>query len=228
MEEQEQHVAPVSMRPPPTDGEMLDRMRRYGVPDNYAGWSRATWDERFRPFPEILDQWKGDPWALSLFGPPGTGKTLGAAIVFRRSLAHTWPHDASVRWLYLPLALEIVKEGFSTSPESEAYRRAEWIRRTAKTARLVVFDDLGAELGEWGSQQAQTWIEMRHAACLATVVTSNAKDLEALRRTMPRVASRLSEGLRAGCVLELSGKDLRSRLPAGRSPRSGAGEGDFW
>lgn len=193
---------------------MVDRMRRYWVPPKYAGYSRATWQDSLRPYPAVLDSWQGDPWCLALFGPPGTGKTLAAAIVFRRSLTRSWPHPAPCRWLYLPDALETLKEGFNQTPESEAYRRAEGIRRAAKTLPLVVFDDLGAELGEWGSQQAQTWLEQRHAAGLATIITSNAKDVDDLRRTMPRLASRISEAARARCVICLTGRDFRSRVEA--------------
>lgn len=216
------------VRPPPTEEELQDRMRRYGVPDAYARYSRDTWDAKIRPFPEVLETWRGDPWGLALLGTTGTGKTLGAAIVFRRALVNTWPRPAPCRWLYLPQALEAVKDGFSATPESEGYRRAEGIRQAAKTAALVVFDDLGAELGEWGSQQAQTWIEMRHAAGLATVVTSNAKDLDALRRSMPRVASRLSEGVRAGTVLAFAGRDLRSRAGAATVRGEAESEWGLW
>lgn len=188
---------------------------RCGCPERYARYMLTPWNEQWMRLPAGISSWRGSPWALTLHGKPGTGKSHAAALVLRRYIEARMEKDPSadlgVRWFYLPETLEIVKSGFDREPEDPARRRAEWLKGVAVSARLAIFDDLGAELGDWGFSFAQYWLEARHAKSLATVVTTNAASYEEMRRKMPRVASRLSEGVDGGFFIPFDGPDRRSQ-----------------
>lgn len=198
-----------------TDVELLEALAvRSGCPKRYARYMGVPWNEQWCRLPPGISSWRGAPWALTLYGKPGTGKSHAAALVLRRylegSVSKGQTSDLGVRWFYLPEVLEAVKAGFDRDPEDPARRRAEQIKAAAVGVRLAIFDDLGAEVGEWGFALAQYWLEVRHSRSAATVVTTNALSYDELRRKMPRVASRLSEGVDGGFFIHFDGPDRRS------------------
>lgn len=202
-----------------TDDQLAAVAERYGVPKRYAAMNRAGWRDDWTKLPAAVDSWLGAPWALTLFGRPGTGKTHAMAIVFRRLLARNLPSGRVPGWwFYLPEVVEAVKAGFDRDVDDPQRHRAERLKERATTVQVGFFDDLGAELGEWGSQLVQSWLELRHARMLSTVVTCNAPNLKALAQRMPRLASRLGEGADYGCVITFEGKDRRSEQGAVTAP----------
>jgi len=176
-----------------------------GVPRRFLGAAFDTCPDLPRPLVEAIRAWAGDPHgSLVLHGPPGAGKTWGAAAALRHTLAAGILAPAQVAFIREAAYLDAVKAGFDRGA------RADRARRGAHAVRLLVVDDLAASYAtDWSRAEVAALVEARHAACLATVVTTNLPGLAAVAEAIDgRTASRLAEG---GRVLKFPDRDLRLR-----------------
>lgn len=122
-------------------------------------------------------------WALVLLGKPGRGKTKAAAMAIR-----SWcqRNNAAGLWVNVP-------EGLGRAMRERLANGYSDLEQKIRSARFLVLDDLGFERSEGPRAEAVAeWVHFRHRRQMATVVTSNAEEVEQLGDA--RIASRLGEG----------------------------------
>lgn len=180
----------------------INLVEPYQVPPCLARASRETWREEWHPWPAELSEWKGEPWAIVFIGKPGRGKSHLAAARLRESLERNCSPRRR-RWFDVPLLAEEIGRAI----RFQMYEEHERLLMLARQDSLVVFDDFGAEAGEWAAQHAPLLLRYRYNHGLPTIVTCNADSVRDLQALDPRIASRLSEGL----VIALGGKDRRGQ-----------------
>lgn len=133
-------------------------------------------------------------WCLVLLGGVGSGKSVAAGWCAHQSLAR----GDSAMWLRASEASTASLYG------AEAQERA----LRARGVRLLVLDDLGAEMN---SEAWKTWLEdvlgARYANGLRTVITTNL-DAEGLKA---RLGQRLTDRVREGMVVGIAAVSMRKR-----------------
>ena len=148
---------------------------------------------------EVAREWWPSPdWSLVLLGGWGAGKTSAAAWLALEAITD----GRRLRWLRAPEACRHPLFG----EEAEA-----WTAR-ARTADLLVLDDLGADVvtDHW-----RGWLEdvldARWGNHRRTVVTVNNLDLDGFKA---RVGPRLGDRLKTGRVYDCGAVSLRTRRSA--------------
>nr|DAG48747.1 MAG TPA: Replicative helicase [Caudoviricetes sp.] len=142
---------------------------------------------------------------LMLVGPYGCGKThLAASIVHRCA-----EFGIAGVFVVVPELLARIRTSYRTGDG-----KAEAVIDTAKSAKLLILDDLGAEkASEWVKEQLYMLVNYRYEHMLPTVVTTNCSGAELEQELGRRTLSRLVEmtkpvNIRAG--------DYRMKLAASR------------
>ncbi|HLW78183.1 MAG TPA: ATP-binding protein [Terriglobia bacterium] len=164
-----------------------DRLLAAGVWPAYSDCRRDNWDG---PWPEDrLVGFRRDFNTLALLGGTGVGKThLGVAL-----LAEAVARGEVVLWRDSRDAIERMKD-----------ESAGELKRLQGGPRLLMLDDVGAELaGGWGRALSHV-VRFRDGNHLPTIITSNLS-LDTLDTLEPGLASRLARG-----VLPLDGLDRRT------------------
>jgi DNA replication protein DnaC len=106
--------------------------------------------------------------------------------------------------------LEKVKQGFNDGESDQVKKTAADAWERAKTAELLVLDDIGAERPtEWAQDQIQGLVDYRYMHELPILMATNIPPRAWDDTFGPRTASRMR-----GMTLpfELGGKDLRTEL----------------
>lgn len=142
---------------------------------------------------------------LMLVGPYGCGKThLAASIVHRCA-----EYGIAGVFVVVPELLARIRTSYRTGDG-----KAEAVIDMAKSAKLLILDDLGAEkASEWVKEQLYMLVNYRYEHMLPTVVTTNCSGAELEQELGRRTLSRLVEmtkpvNIRAG--------DYRMKLAASR------------
>ena len=144
-----------------------------------AIFARATWQD-YQLTPENEEAVKAAKWfcrllterknlspraGLYLYGPRGTGKTMLAALIARTLASESIP----VLFLSVPDYFYELRASFGSTD-----RRTETLTSAARSAAVLILDDLGAErTTEWTASELFTLINHRAANALPTLVTSN-------------------------------------------------------
>lgn len=173
---------------------------------------------------EIL---KGSGNNYLLCGKPGTGKShLGMAIADKVNKDSYKQHivDGTIEpfrciFLSIPEMLKKIYNSYSLPYEQKInYRHTEEeYKKIMRTFDLVVFDDLGAELGRMEGNGAtdnmvkllNTFLEIRLEK--ATVITSNFDLDQVLKNYDGRLESRLKAGLEGNLLIFNNTSDKRGR-----------------
>ena len=127
---------------------------------------------------------------LFISGGVGSGKTVWTYKIARHyieSTASTWDEKTiPVYFANVPRLLDDFRAAFQDNAKMAS------LDHVLTTAKLVIFDDLGAENAtEWAKDKLYQYIDYRYANCLASVFTSN-KDIDYLD-------SRIADRIRGTC-----------------------------
>ncbi len=131
----------------------------------------------------ILEPLRGDEWCLLMGGEVGTGRTAAACT-----------------------AILVGPAWFATAPEVANDRNLETI---ARTARLLILDDLGTESLNDGRIAAL--LCARHAEHRRTIVTTNLRFETGPQSILERYGARLHDRFRDGLCLGFRGQSLRGQ-----------------
>ena len=161
------------------------------IPRRYWG---CTWEtfkiERAFPVPvKVLKSWQGEGEPICcICGPAGTGKThMAVATVLRWIAARGY----GARFLVVPEWLQEIKGGFGSGDSFTLLHRAQ-----SSSTKLLVLDDLGAELAtDWVRDTVYSVVNHRYNELLPTIVTTNLTLAEISQNYHDRLASRLASGL---------------------------------
>lgn len=124
---------------------------------------------------------------IRLTGPYGCGKTHLAAAVLNAMIGRGIPG----MFVVVPDLLRQIRIGFD---DMEMAKRANEIVDTAKSAPLLVLDDLGAEKpSDWVREYLFILLNTRYEKELPTIVTTNCTTAELIAKLQQRIVSRLVE-----------------------------------
>lgn len=202
--------------PPATHEEILAREKE-AVAARREKWAETLAacgvPERYRLVPPDLSlsakyaKWPDhrESWAMTLLGPPGTGKTWFAVRVLGEiACTRPWRLGIDLHFSDARRALEDMKAAFGSGEDDKTLRRL-------LNCRMLVLDDIplgsgpGKRPSEWAVERYSLILMERHSNLLQTILTANAKDLDAFNGIDPRVTSRLHEGF----VKTFDGEDRR-------------------
>jgi len=162
------------------------------LPARYHGCTWETFDLDYDGSDEmdsflLLREWTGDDGEMAfIFGGPGTGKThMAVATALRWINARGW----GCKFVVVSDWLQDIKTGFNDQTAANALHRA-------REAKLLIFDDLGAEMAtDWVRDTVYSVINHRYNEMKPTLVTSNLTPDEISSKYHDRLASRLASGL---------------------------------
>lgn len=138
---------------------------------------------------------------LMLVGPYGCGKTHLAAAILHRCAEYGLPG----MFVVVPELLARIRTSFRTNDG-----KAEEIIDAAKTSKLLILDDLGAEkTSEWVTEQLYMIINYRYEHMLPTVITTNNTGAELEQELGRRTLSRLAEMTRP---VKIQADDYRMKI----------------
>lgn len=136
---------------------------------------------------------------------PGTGKTSWAIRFIQAYLNTIWPgSDLVCRALFIsvPRFLISIKENITAKNDY-----ATFIKENILEADLVVWDDIGAQLGtEFENNQLLSFIDSRIAAGKANIYTSNLNKTQLMATVGDRLTSRV---FNLSAVVQFQGTDKR-------------------
>ena len=140
-----------------------------------------------------------------LVGPYGCGKThLAASIVHRCA-----EFGIAGVFVVVPELLARIRTSYRTGDG-----KAEAVIDMAKSAKLLILDDLGAEkASEWVKEQLYMLVNYRYEHMLPTVVTTNCSGAELEQELGRRTLSRLVEMTKP---VNIRASDYRMKLAASR------------
>lgn len=173
------------------------RFETFQTDSNTAGAKREA--ERF------CDELQQNPKATGLMfvGSYGCGKTHLAAAILHRCAENGLPG----MFVVVPELLARIRTSFRTDDG-----KAEEIIDAAKTSKLLILDDLGAEkTSEWVTEQLYMIINYRYEHMLPTVITTNNTGAELEQELGRRTLSRLAEMTRP---VKIQAGDYRMKFAA--------------
>lgn len=178
-----------------------------GVPYRWRGASFDECPDLPKTIVEAAKAWAQRPTGMVLYtGQAGAGKTWLAVAVLREVLALPVLDPKFVKYISEAAYLEGLRASFNAGdamPTPERKLPRDDIRRIP----LLLYDDLGStRLTAWGAGSVAELIATRHAADLATIVTSNLDLGEIAAAVDGRTASRLADDKQ---VYKFPAKDLR-------------------
>ena len=142
---------------------------------------------------------------LMLVGPYGCGKTHLAAAILHRCAEY----GVAGMFVVVPELLARIRTSYRTGDG-----KAEAVIDTAKNAKLLILDDLGAEkASEWVKEQLYMLVNYRYEHMLPTVVTTNCNGAELEQELGRRTLSRLVEMTKP---VNIHAGDYRMKLAASR------------
>jgi len=159
----------------------------------------------------------GDAYYLNLIlaGPPGTGKTHLACALYKELRGDTFDGAEFIR------ADALVRK-FKEKEQKESLlfmRYGDgWIDEKNKMDRgceLLIIDDVGVDKSEYAKKILTEIIDLRNAAGLSTVITTNMTKPELLEMFGDRGASRLFHRCLA---VVMPGADYRAKQPSDNAP----------
>jgi len=152
---------------------------------------------------------------LILAGPPGTGKTHLACALYHELRGYTFDGAEFIR---ADALVRKFKE--KEQKESVLFMRYGdgWIDEKNKMDRgceLLIIDDVGVDKSEYAKKILTEIIDLRNAAGLSTVITTNMTKPELLEMFGDRGASRLFHRCLA---VVMPGADYRAKQPSDNAP----------
>jgi len=168
-----------------------------GIPVRYRRLTREGWSTRFEcAWPTGLEQWKGDPQWVAIWGPTGTGKTSLATIL----LAEHLRTGRRGHWISGSELSRRIQRDFAN---------AEEVIAPLVVTPLLIFDEpLAGASADWYLERLILITRTRDENCLPTVVTCQLlPELLANPNPMapPPLVSRWLSGLR----IQTGGDDVR-------------------
>lgn len=138
-------------------------------------------------------------------GTFGTGKTH-LALAIRNYLAY---NNYKVLFVTLPDYLERIKEGYNGAKDSRALQMSYNIQTLARTADLLILDDVGAnKMTKWATEQLFLLVNARKGK--STIYTTNLNTDDFIGdRDLHRIYSRMLENNRE---IEIYGQDKRKNM----------------
>lgn len=135
-------------------------------------------------------------------GDFGTGKTH-LSLAIRNYLAE---NNFKVLFITLPDYLERIKEGYNGAKDSRALQTSYNIQSLARTADLLILDDVGANnMTKWAIEQLFMLVNARKGK--STIYTTNLTTDEFIKdKDLHRIYSRMTENNRE---IEIYGEDKR-------------------
>lgn len=181
-------------------GQAYLRQMRIDRLTHASGIGRRFLERRFETFQKICgtelaysvckkfcEDYTPQARGIRLIGPYGCGKTHLAAAVLNAMLAKGIPG----MFVVVPDLLRQIRIGFDNK---EMAKRANEIVDTAKSAPLLVLDDLGAEKpSDWVREYLFILLNTRYEKKLPTIVTTNCTTAELIEKLQQRIVSRLVE-----------------------------------
>lgn len=137
-------------------------------------------------------------------GEFGTGKTH-LALAIRNYLEEK---EKKVLFITLPDYLERIKEGYNGAKDSRALQTSYNIQSLARTADLLILDDVGANnMTKWAVEQLFMLVNARKGK--STIYTTNLTTDEFIKdKDLHRIYSRMAENNRE---IEIYGEDKRKQ-----------------
>ena len=135
----------------------------------------------------------------------GNGKTSWAIRLVQAYINYIWPEsdltECKALFIHTSRFLQALKDNFSNRNDYAIY-----IKNHLDEADLVVWDDIGAEMGsDYDINQLLNFIDRRTNLGKTNIFTSNLNKSELEFKVGTRLASRIG----AGIDIELNGKDKR-------------------
>lgn len=163
---------------------------------------------------EIIQNVDVEHLGLYLYGNTGSGKTTALCAIGMSYIAEASKQAVNkgtrtkqmVQFINMADLLDGIKRGFDDPIEAEVWSRR---LRAAKTAKLLLLDDIGAEKpSEWARERLTDLINYRYDNELTTLISSNLSLKQLQERIDPvgRITSRI-KGMAA--PVEYRGKDRR-------------------
>lgn len=143
---------------------------------------------------------------LLIGGAVGTGKTAILGLIADAA------YDAGINETEFVYSFDLYAAFFRHNPERDDERMRRW-----RQARLLLLDELGAAYTtDFSLSEFEGFVEHRHAACLATCVTTNVP-LDKLKKV---VSARVYDRWRSTCTaIELAGGSKRTALTPQGGPQ---------
>lgn len=147
-----------------------------------ASFENLTRNEANKKAFEACKAFKPIGESILLYGGTGTGKThLGSAII------NEYIGKTTALFIPCPELLDQLRKSYKTETKVDLFEYA-------KTAKILVLDDLGVESpSDWVKERLYLLINHRYLNQLSTIITTNSTQSELVERLGIRIVSRLSQ-----------------------------------